>query len=84
MEQEKDKLEQLRDTIAQCDAAITEALKTRMACIKEIIAYKREYGIPVLQPEQEKKQLDAVKHSTKDSVFRHEILHIFEGIIENS
>lgn len=84
MEQEKDKLEQLRDTIAQCDAAITEALKTRMACIKEIIAYKREYGIPVLQPEQEKKQLDAVMHSTKDSVFRHEILHIFEGIIENS
>lgn len=84
MEQEKDKLEQLRDTIAQCDAAITEALKTRMACIKEIIAYKRENGIPVLQPEQEKKQLDVVKRSTKDSVFRHEILHIFEGIIENS
>lgn len=84
MEQEKDRLEQLRETIAQCDAAITDALKTRMECIKEIIAYKREYGILVLQPEQEKKQLDAIKRSTKDSVFRHEILHIFEGIIENS
>ena len=48
MEQEKDRLEQLRETIAQCDAAITDALKTRMECIKEIIAYKREYGILVL------------------------------------
>ena len=79
MEQQKDQLEQLREIIAQCDATITEALKTRMECIKEIIAYKRENGVPVLQSGQEKKQLDAVKRNTKDSVFRHEILHISKG-----
>ena len=67
MEQQHDTLEQMRETIAQCDATITEALKTRMACIEQIIQYKRENGVPILQPEQEKKQLDVVKHSTKDS-----------------
>lgn len=82
--EQQNTLEQLRETIAQCDATITEALKTRMACIEQIIQYKRENGVPILQPEQEKKQLDVVKQSTKDSVFRHEIIHIFEGIIENS
>ena len=47
----------LRSIIADCDERITAALKTRMECIEGIITYKRENGLPVLQPEQEKKQL---------------------------
>lgn len=50
----------LRSIIADCDERITAALKTRMECIEGIITYKRENGLPVLQPEQEKKQLERV------------------------
>ena len=42
----------LRSIIADCDERITAALKTRMECIEGIITYKRENGLPVLQPEQ--------------------------------
>ena len=74
----------LRSIIADCDERITAALKTRMECIEGIITYKRENGLPVLQPEQEKKQLERVAAEVAGTVFEEEILHIFEGIIENS
>nr|WP_294681048.1 shikimate kinase [uncultured Anaerotignum sp.] len=74
----------LRSIIADCDERITAALKTRMECIEGIITYKRENGLPVLQPEQEKKQLARVAEAVAGSVFEEEILHIFEGIIANS
>lgn len=77
-------LEQLREIIAGCDATIAEALKTRMSCIESIIEYKRTNGLPILQPEQEQKQLNAIRQRVHDSNFRHEIIHIFEGIMENS
>ena len=74
----------LRSIIADCDERITAALKTRMECIEGIITYKRENGLPVLQPEQERKQLARVAEAVAGSVFEEEILHIFEGIIANS
>lgn len=74
----------LRSIIADCDERITAALKTRMECIEGIITYKRENGLPVLQPEQERKQLARVAEAVAGTVFEEEILHIFEGIIENS
>lgn len=74
----------LRSIITDCDERITAALKTRMECIEGIITYKRENGLPVLQPEQERKQLARVADAVAGSVFEEEILHIFEGIIANS
>lgn len=74
----------LRNIIADCDRDIAEALKSRMECIEGIIRYKREHGLPVFQPEQELKQLQAVRERVKDSVFGEEILQIFMEIIENS
>ena len=46
-------LELYREELANCDAKITEALKERYAIIEKIMAYKEEYGMPILQPEQE-------------------------------
>lgn len=80
----KKELDCLRSMIADCDQKITEALKTRMECIEGIIAYKKENGLPVLQPEQEKKQLAQVAKNVAGTVFEEEILHIFRDIIENS
>ena len=67
----------LRSIIVDCDERITAALKTRMECIEGIITYKRENGLPVLQ-------LERVAAEVAGTVFEEEILHIFEGIIENS
>ena len=50
-------LELYREELANCDAKITEALKERYAIIEKIMAYKEEYGMPILQPEQEEKQV---------------------------
>ena len=52
-------LELYREELANCDAKITEALKERYAIIEKIMAYKEEYGMPILQPEQEEKAEDS-------------------------
>lgn len=77
-------LENLRDMISDCDREIVQALKTRMECIEGIIQYKRSHGIPVLQPEQERKQLQKVQEELGETVFSGEIVEIFESIVENS
>lgn len=78
------KLSDYREIISQCDREIVQALKVRMECIQGIIEYKREHGLPVLQPEQEKKQLDEVAREVESTPFSQEILHIFCRIMENS
>ena len=79
-----DKIEEIRAKIGECDDIIIKQLAVRMSHIQEIISYKKATGIPILQPEQEKKQLERVAAEVAGTVFEEEILHIFEGIIENS
>lgn len=73
-----------REIIGDCDREIIQALKTRMECIGGIIQYKRKHGMPVLQPEQERKQLLQVQEEIGETIFGEEIVHIFERIMENS
>ena len=54
-----DRIEEIREKIGECDDIIIEQLAVRMSHIQEIISYKKATGIPILQPEQEKKQTDA-------------------------
>ena len=54
-----DKIEEIRAKIGECDDIIIEQLAVRMSHIQEIISYKKATGIPILQPEQEKKQTAA-------------------------
>ena len=60
-----DRIEEIRDKIGQCDDNIIEQLVARMRCIQDIIEYKKEKGIPILQPEQEKKQEDNLKRKER-------------------
>ena len=66
------------------DDIIIKQLVDRMECIQEIIAYKKQNGIPILQPEQEKKQDDNLKQKLGYNVFEEEILNIFKYIVKNS
>ena len=79
-----DKIEQIREKIGECDDIIIEQLAKRMGQIQEIIAYKKATGIPILQPEQEKKQTDALEAKLGDNEFEEEILDIFKYIMKNS
>ena len=74
-------LELYREELANCDAKITEALKERYAIIEKIMAYKEEYGMPILQPEKQKKRLMFSLHNDKH---RDEIYDVFERIQRNS
>ena len=74
-----DKIEAIREKIGECDDIIIEQLAVRMSYIQEIISYKKATGIPILQPEQEKKQTDALKNKLGDNEFEEEILDIFKN-----
>lgn len=79
-----DKIEAIREKISLCDDVIIEQLAARMEYIKEIISYKKETGIPIIQPEQEKKQLNALQAKLGNNEFEEEILDIFKYIVKNS
>lgn len=79
-----DKLETIREKISACDEIITEQLAIRMEHIKEVIAYKKTAGIPILQPEREEQQAKALKARLGGHEFEAEILDIFRYIIKNS
>ena len=70
-------LELYREELANCDAKITEALKERYAIIEKIMAYKEEYGMPILQPEQEEKQKKRLMFSLHNDKHRDEIYDVF-------
>ena len=73
-----DKIEEIRAKIGECDDIIIKQLAVRMSHIQEIISYKKATGIPILQPEQEKKQTDALAAKLGDNEFEEEILDIFK------
>lgn len=79
-----DRLEEIRVKIGECDDVIIEELAKRMTHIQEIIEYKKETGIPIFQPEQEKKQTEQLKHKLGDNEFEEEILDVFTYIMKNS
>ena len=79
-----DRIEEIREKIGECDDIIIEQLAVRMSHIQEIISYKKATGIPILQPEQEKKQTDALAQKLGDNEFEEEILDIFKYIMKNS
>ena len=78
------KLEEIRERLEVCDKQIVSVLEDRMDIIKEIIEYKKENGLPILQPEQEKRQRKMLKEHVKENTYKEEILDIFTYIVENS
>lgn len=82
--EQTNQLEAIREKISACDDKIIEQLTIRMNHIQDIIAYKKETGIPIIQPDQEKKQTDALEAKLGDNAFEKEILDVYKYIIKNS
>lgn len=77
-------LDEIRERLDLCDKKIVSVLEERMDIIKEIMVYKKENGLPILQPEQEKRQRKMLKTHVSDNTYKNEILDIFTYIVENS
>lgn len=77
-------LELYREQLALCDDKIIDALVERNSIIEKIMAYKEEYGIPILQPQQEKKQNRQLKEKLQDNRYEKEIEDVFRCIVRNS
>lgn len=79
-----DKLEQIRKKISECDDRIIEALADRLNDIQDIIQYKKENGLPILQPELEQNQRTMLVEKLENHKYEKEILDIFTQIVKNS
>ena len=77
-------LEEIRQRLDLCDKKIVSVLEERMDIIKEIMVYKKQNGLPILQPEQEKRQRKMLMAHVSENTYKNEILDIFAYILENS
>ena len=69
-------LEMYRESLALCDDKIIDALVERSKIVEKIMAYKEEYGMPILQPQQEAKQALRLEEKLNDNKYREEIMDI--------
>ena len=63
--------------IGECDISSSNSLQFECHIYRKLFL-KKATGIPILQPEQEKKQTDALKNKLGDNEFEEEILDIFK------
>lgn len=77
-------LEMYREQLAMCDDKIIDALEERNSIIEKIMAYKEQYGLPILQPVQEEKQERRRQERLKGNQYQSEIEDVFLRIIKNS
>lgn len=77
-------LEMYREQLALCDDKIIDALVERNGIVEKIMAYKEEYGMPILQPAQEAKQKKRLEAKLTDNKYKEEIYDVFGCILKNS
>lgn len=77
-------LEMYREKLALCDDKIIDALMERNAIVEKIMAYKEEYGLPILQPAQEDKQERRLQEKLEGNKYQEEIHDVFRRIVRNS
>lgn len=77
-------LEMYREQLALCDDKIIDALMERNSIVEKIMAYKEEYGMPILQPAQEAKQERRLQEKLGGNKYQEEIHDVFKRILRNS
>ena len=77
-------LEILRESLGQCDEILLDALLMRNRIVEDIMAYKEENDIPILQPEQEAKQREWLKKRMEGKRHTEEVAAVFDEITRNS
>lgn len=60
-------LHRIRNEIAEIDGQIADLFVRRMQLVRDVAAYKKEYGLPVFDAEQEKRVLDRGTQRVQDA-----------------
>lgn len=79
-----DQLDMLREDLAQCDAILLNTLLMRNRIIEQVMAVKEANNLPILQPEQEKKQAQWLEEELKDKRHRKEVVSVFDAVLRSS
>ena len=77
-------LEVFRESLGQCDEILLDALLMRNRLVEDIMAYKEEHDLPILQPEQEAKQKKWLEGRMEGRRHKNEVAAVFEEITRNS
>ncbi|MDD3360568.1 MAG: shikimate kinase [Hespellia sp.] len=77
-------LEMYREQLSLCDDKLIDALVERNSIVEKIMAYKEEYGMPIIQPSQEEKQQAMLRQKLQDNKYQVEIADVFKRIVHNS
>lgn len=79
-----EQLKMLREHLAQNDEIILNALLMRNAIVEEIMAYKEENGLQILQPEQDEKRDKWLDASLNGKRHGDEVKDIYKSIVKNA
>lgn len=77
-------LEMLREDLDQCDKILLNTLLMRNRIVEQIMAVKEANNLPILQPEQEKKQAEWLTKELEDKRHRKEVLSVFDAVVTSS
>jgi chorismate mutase len=80
-------IEELRARIDVIDAQLVRLLNVRVACAVEVGHRKHDLGLPVFQPDREKRVLEGVRRLAQDSggpLTGDAVVRIFERVIDEA
>ena len=77
-------LDQIRKDIDQIDQELVALLEKRMVCVGQIIEYKEQQGLPVLDQRREREVLEKVGSLVTDEQYRATIQAQFHDLMARS
>ena len=77
-------LEKYREELMACNEKILEGLLQRNAVVEELMAYKEENKMPMLQPEQEERQRIWLEKQMEGHRHKQEVETVFQAILKSS
>jgi len=77
-------LDQIRKDIDQIDQELVALLERRMVCVGQIVKYKEQQGLPVLDQGREREVLEKVGSLVTDEQYRATIQAQFQDMMKRS
>lgn len=77
-------LDQIRKDIDQIDQELVALLEKRMVCVGQIVEYKEQQGLPVLDQGREREVLEKVASLVDDEQYRATIQSQFQDMMKRS
>lgn len=79
-----DRLDAIRKGIDEVDEAITRLLEKRMDYVREVAAYKRQTGMPIHDPDRERKILERILSRVGNPEYKASVASVYDAILKVS